>query len=102
VTASELAGKTGGPSAANAFLTAFSEHPHHPKIHLDQHHPGPIQPSDLRPILPIAAARGATLVNEHVGKRVRAFRYASTRGAALSVAGSEHLGLPEVFSQVQH
>jgi hypothetical protein len=42
----------GGPSAANAFLTAFFEHPYHPKIHLDQHHLGPIQPSDLRPILP--------------------------------------------------
>jgi hypothetical protein len=29
-------------SAANAFLTAFFEHPYHPKIYLDQHHLGPI------------------------------------------------------------
>jgi hypothetical protein len=29
------------------------------------------------------------------------FRYARTKRAALTVAGSEHLGLPEVFSQLE-
>jgi len=44
----------------------------------------------------------ARLVDERAGKRVRAFRHAGTTRAALSVAGSEHLGLPEVFPQLDN
>ncbi len=44
----------------------------------------------------------ARLVDERAGKRVRTFRYAGTTRAALSVAGSEHLGLPEVFPQLDN
>jgi short subunit dehydrogenase-like uncharacterized protein len=43
----------------------------------------------------------ARLVDERTGKRVRTFRHAGTKRAALTVAGSEHLGLPEVFSQLE-
>lgn len=42
----------------------------------------------------------ARLVGERTGQRVRTFRYAGMRRAALTVAGSEHLGLPEVFPQL--
>ena len=43
----------------------------------------------------------ARLVDERAGKRVRTFRYAGTKRAALTVGGSEHLGLPEVFPQLE-
>jgi hypothetical protein len=43
----------------------------------------------------------ARLVDERAGARVRTFRYAGMTRAALSVAGSEHLGLPEVFPQLE-
>jgi hypothetical protein len=43
-----------------------------------------------------------SLVDERAGKRVRAFRCAGTTRAALSVAGSEPLGLPEVFPQLDN
>ena len=39
----------------------------------------------------------ARLVDERTGKRVRTFRYAGRKRAALTIGGSEHLGLPEVF-----
>src|SRR5215211_5992335 len=42
----------------------------------------------------------ARLVEERTGKRVRTFSYAGMKRAALTVAGSEHLGLPEVFPQL--
>jgi hypothetical protein len=38
---------------------------------------------------------------KRTGKPVRTFRYACTKRAALTVTGSEHLGLPEVFSQLE-
>jgi len=44
----------------------------------------------------------ARLVDERAGRRVRTFRYAGMTRAALSVAGSEHLGLPEVFPQLDN
>ena len=43
----------------------------------------------------------ARLVDERAGARVRTFRYAGMTRAALTVAGSEHLGLPEVFPQLE-
>jgi putative NADH-flavin reductase len=42
----------------------------------------------------------ARLVEERTGKRVRTFSYAGMKRAAMTVAGSEHLGLPEVFPQL--
>ena len=42
----------------------------------------------------------ARLVGERTGKRIHTFRYAGIKSAALTVAGSEHLGLPEVFHQL--
>ena len=42
----------------------------------------------------------ARLVEERTGKRVHTFRYAGRNRAALTVAGSEHLGLPEAFPQL--
>jgi short subunit dehydrogenase-like uncharacterized protein len=42
----------------------------------------------------------ARLVEERTGKRVHTFGYAGRQRAALTVAGSEHLGLPEVFPQL--
>ena len=42
----------------------------------------------------------AGLVSERIGKRVRTFRYAGVRRPALTVGGSEHLGLPEAFPQL--
>jgi hypothetical protein len=42
----------------------------------------------------------ARLVDEPTGKRVHTFSYAGRQRAALTVAGSEHLGLPEVFPQL--
>ena len=41
------------------------------------------------------AGAPARLVDERVGKRVRTFSYAGVNRAAMTVAGSEHLGLPE-------
>jgi short subunit dehydrogenase-like uncharacterized protein len=42
----------------------------------------------------------ARLVEERTGKRVHTFGYAGVRRAGLTVAGSEHLGLPEAFPQL--
>lgn len=42
----------------------------------------------------------AGLVDERVGKRVRTFHYAGVTRTAMTVGGSEHLGLPEVFPQL--
>jgi short subunit dehydrogenase-like uncharacterized protein len=42
----------------------------------------------------------ARLVDERAGQRVRTFRYAGVKRAALTVAGSEHLGLPESFPRL--
>jgi short subunit dehydrogenase-like uncharacterized protein len=42
----------------------------------------------------------ARLVDERTGKRVRTFHYAGVRRSALTIGGSEHLGLPEVFPQL--
>ena len=47
------------------------------------------------------AGAPARLVDERVGKRVRTFRYAGVNRAAMTIAGSEHLGLPEVFPQLE-
>ncbi|MDQ3943873.1 MAG: saccharopine dehydrogenase NADP-binding domain-containing protein [Actinomycetota bacterium] len=43
----------------------------------------------------------ARLVDERAGKRVRTFHYAGVKRAAMTVGGSEHLGLPEVFPQLE-
>jgi short subunit dehydrogenase-like uncharacterized protein len=43
----------------------------------------------------------ARLVDERTGKRIRTFSYAGMKRAALTVAGSEHLGLPEAFPQLE-
>ena len=37
------------------------------------------------------------LIDERAGKRLRAFHYAGVRRSAMTVGGSEHLGLPEAF-----
>jgi short subunit dehydrogenase-like uncharacterized protein len=37
------------------------------------------------------------LIDERAGNRVRTFHYAGVRRSAMTVAGSEHLGLPEAF-----
>jgi hypothetical protein len=42
----------------------------------------------------------ARLVEERTGKRVHSFGYAGRNRAALTVAGSEHLGLPEAFPEL--
>ena len=42
----------------------------------------------------------ARQVEERTGKRVHSFGYAGVRRAGLTVAGSEHLGLPEAFPQL--
>lgn len=51
-----------------------------------------------RPPRPGAPSR---LVAERAAKRVRTFRYAGVSRAAMTVPGSEHLGLPEVFPQLE-
>ncbi|WP_063733626.1 saccharopine dehydrogenase NADP-binding domain-containing protein [Streptomyces sp. RTd22] len=43
----------------------------------------------------------ARVVDERVAKRVSTFRHAGVARAAMSVAGSEHFGLPEVFPQLE-
>ncbi|MFV9452165.1 hypothetical protein ACNJ7E_01610 [Rhodococcus sp. NM-2] len=48
------------------------------------------------------AGAPARLVDERVGKRVRTFSYAGVNRAAMTVTGSEHLGLPEVFAQLEN
>ena len=48
------------------------------------------------------AGAPARLVDERVGKRVHTFSYAGVNRAAMTVAGSEHLGLPEVFAQLEN
>lgn len=47
---------------------------------------------------PWAAAR---VVDERVGKRVRTFHYGGVKRTVMTVPGTEHLGLPEVFPQLQ-
>ncbi|MFF0018902.1 saccharopine dehydrogenase NADP-binding domain-containing protein [Streptomyces sp. NPDC005374] len=47
---------------------------------------------------PWAAAR---VVDERVGKRVRTFHYGGVKRTAMTVPGTEHLGLPEVFPQLE-
>ena len=39
----------------------------------------------------------AVLIDERAGKRVRSFDYAGVRRSGMTVGGSEHLGLPEAF-----
>lgn len=51
-----------------------------------------------RPPRPGAPSR---LVDERAAKRVRTFRYAGVKRAVMTVPGSEHLGLPEVFPQLE-
>jgi short subunit dehydrogenase-like uncharacterized protein len=41
------------------------------------------------------------LVDERAAKRVRTFRYAGVKRAAITVPGTEHLGLPVVFPQLE-
>ncbi|MFJ9712864.1 saccharopine dehydrogenase NADP-binding domain-containing protein [Streptomyces sp. NPDC101234] len=50
-----------------------------------------------------ATHRGASarLIDERAAKRVRIFRYAGVKRAAMSVPGSEHLGLPEIFPHLE-
>ncbi|MEW1656589.1 saccharopine dehydrogenase NADP-binding domain-containing protein [Streptomyces sp. NPDC093707] len=43
----------------------------------------------------------ARLGAEPLGKRLLTFRYAGVRRTAMSVGGSEHLGLPEVFPHLE-
>jgi putative NADH-flavin reductase len=43
----------------------------------------------------------ARLTEERAAKRVRTFRYAGVNRSAMSVGGSEHLGLPEAFPQLE-
>ncbi|MDQ0836188.1 short subunit dehydrogenase-like uncharacterized protein [Streptomyces achromogenes] len=43
----------------------------------------------------------ARVVDERVGKRVRTFYYGGVKRAAMTVPGTEHLGLPEVFPQLE-
>ena len=43
----------------------------------------------------------ARLVDERAGKRALTFRYAGVTRAAMTVGGSEHLGLPQVFPQLE-
>ncbi|ULR47884.1 saccharopine dehydrogenase NADP-binding domain-containing protein [Streptomyces deccanensis] len=47
---------------------------------------------------PWAAAR---VVDERVGKRVRTFHYGGVKRTVMTVPGTEHLGLPEVFPQLE-
>lgn len=47
------------------------------------------------------AGAPARLIDERVGKRVRTFRLAGLNRTAMTIAGSEHLGLPEVFPQLE-
>ncbi|MFE2069595.1 saccharopine dehydrogenase NADP-binding domain-containing protein [Streptomyces sp. NPDC059467] len=51
-----------------------------------------------RPPRPGAPSR---LVDERAAKRVRTFHYAGVRRATMTVPGSEHLGLPEAFPQLE-
>jgi short subunit dehydrogenase-like uncharacterized protein len=46
------------------------------------------------------AGAPASLLAERAGQRVRTFRYAGVRRPALTVSGSEHLGLPESFPRL--
>jgi hypothetical protein len=43
----------------------------------------------------------ARVVDERVGKRVRTFHYGGVKRVAMTVPGTEHLGLPEVFPQLE-
>lgn len=43
----------------------------------------------------------ASVIGERTGKRVLTFRHAGASRAAMTVAGSEHFGLPEVFPQLE-
>ncbi len=61
------------------------------------HHAGRLGGRGRVRLPPPAPGASARLVDEHTGKRVRVFGYAGMNRAAMTVAGSEHLGLPEVF-----
>lgn len=41
------------------------------------------------------------LVDERAAKRIRTFRHAGVKRATMTVPGTEHLGLPEVFRQLE-
>ncbi|KPI06432.1 Saccharopine dehydrogenase [Actinobacteria bacterium OK074] len=43
----------------------------------------------------------ARVVDERVGKRVRTFHYGGVKRTVMTVPGTEHLGLPEVFPQLE-
>jgi len=43
----------------------------------------------------------ARVVDERVGKRVRTFHYGGVKRTTMTVPGTEHLGLPEVFPQLE-
>jgi short subunit dehydrogenase-like uncharacterized protein len=45
----------------------------------------------------LRAGSPGVLIDERAGKRVRTFHYAGVRRSAMTVGGSEHLGLPEAF-----
>ncbi len=50
---------------------------------------------------PTRSGGPAHLYEERAGARVRTFEFAGVKRAAMSVGGSEHLGLPESFPQLQ-
>ncbi|WP_200307233.1 hypothetical protein [Streptomyces adelaidensis] len=50
---------------------------------------------------PARAGAPSRLVDEPAAKRVRTFRHAGVTRPAMTVPGSEHLGLPEVFPQLE-
>jgi short subunit dehydrogenase-like uncharacterized protein len=50
---------------------------------------------------PTRSGAPAYLHEERAGARVRTFEFAGVKRAAMSVGGSEHLGLPESFPQLQ-
>jgi hypothetical protein len=41
------------------------------------------------------------VIDERPAKRVRTFHYAGVKRTAMTVPGTEHLGLPEVFPQLE-
>ncbi|MEU1481227.1 saccharopine dehydrogenase NADP-binding domain-containing protein [Streptomyces sp. NPDC005760] len=43
----------------------------------------------------------ARVVDERIGKRVRTFHYGGVKRTAMTVPGTEHLGLPEVYPQLE-
>ncbi|MFF4055514.1 saccharopine dehydrogenase NADP-binding domain-containing protein [Streptomyces sp. NPDC001668] len=43
----------------------------------------------------------ARVVDERIGKRVRTFHYGGVKRTVMTVPGTEHLGLPEVYPQLE-